>query len=81
MTNVERDLQTAVSLLESGQLNDMQGSAYWNITKRYIRVYFKQNNISEISFRGFEQLTNLNKDYARKMLLEINKEFIAEKMK
>ncbi len=41
MTNVERDLQTAVSLLESGQLND----------------------------------------YARKMLLEINKEFIAEKMK
>ncbi len=80
---MEAKLQSILNAAQriNAATNDMQGSAYWNITKRYIRVYFKQNNISEISFRGFEQLTNLNKDYARKMLLEINKEFIAEKMK
>ncbi len=54
--------------------NNMQGSPFWNKCKRYIKIYFKQNNITEITFLDFQKLSGFNMDNSKKMLLEINKE-------
>jgi hypothetical protein len=54
--------------------NDMQGTPYWNSLKRYIKIYFKQNDIFEISIPNFENLTGFNRENSKKMLIEINKD-------
>ena len=54
--------------------NDMQGTPYWNSCKRYIKIYFKQNGITEISIRDFEFLSGFKRQIAEKMLIEINRE-------
>jgi len=59
--------------------NDMQGTPYWNLCKRYIKVYFKQNDIFEISLPNFEKLSGFNRDNAKKMLIDINKDLFAQK--
>jgi len=58
--------------------NDMQGSPYWNNCKRYIKIYFRQNDIKEISIPDFSKLTGFNFDNSKKMLIEINKELFTK---
>lgn len=54
--------------------NDMQGTPYWNNCKRYIKIYFKQNDIKEISFKDFAALSGFSLENSKKMLIELNKE-------
>ena len=55
--------------------NDMQGTPYWNKCKKLLKVYLKNNEISEISVNDLSTLIGLKKDMAFKMLIEINKEY------
>lgn len=59
--------------------NDMQGTPYWNSCKRYIKIYFKQNDIKEISFKDFSELSGFNLENSKKMLIEMNKELFNNK--
>ena len=54
--------------------NDMQGSPIWNKTKQLIKLYYKENHISEISFSAASMLFQLDQENNRKMLIEINKD-------
>jgi hypothetical protein len=59
--------------------NDMQGTPFWNSCKRYIKIYFKQNDIAEISIPDFERLSGFSRENAKKMLIEINKDIFDKK--
>lgn len=72
--NATRDHLNKSARAINAASNDMQGSPYWNDCKRYVKIYFKQNDIKEISFKGFAELTGFNLGNAKKMLIEINKE-------
>jgi hypothetical protein len=57
--------------------NEMQGSALWNKTVQLVKIYFKENKITEISIPNFESLFGLNRDNTKKMLIQINKALFA----
>lgn len=65
----------------NGSFNDMQGTPYWKSTKRYIKAYLKQNDIKQISFIDFANLTGLNTENAKKMILEINTDLFNKTLK
>jgi len=52
--------------------NELQGSPYWNIYKKIVKIYLKKNSIKEISIPDFSNLTLLNKKNSKKILIEIN---------
>ena len=52
--------------------NDMHGSAAWMKMKQLIRLYYKQNDITEISFNEAQKLFQLRSDLNKDMLIEIN---------
>lgn len=59
--------------------NNMQGSPYWKTCKRVVKVYFKENGITEISFKEFADVSAFSLENAEKMLIEMNADLFAKK--
>jgi hypothetical protein len=57
----------------------MQGTPYWNKVKSFIKIWFKQMEISEISIPEFSKISGFKIEIAKKMLIEINKEYFDSK--
>ena len=47
---------------------------YNNKFKQIVKIYFKNNQVKEISFKDFCTLTGLNLENSKRILIEMNKD-------
>jgi hypothetical protein len=80
MSSKNNDMKTTLEGLKqratiiNKAFNNQVGTPYWNTYKRYVKTYFQERKIGEISVNAFSDMSGLSKEYAKTLLLELNAE-------